>query len=272
LPRPLAEIAPESAVVGPEPEREAVAVAAALEATGSPEGVIEAPEPARRQTIVERAALLTPRPYDGLPAVLPYASARRIAGPAAGYRPPTLALSAAMAGPAWPTASAGPTGSGGSAGVESTTTADETATDDQAEVEHAARYVEIAGWFVIVGATMTTLGFLLPWSRVVIGAAHIGGYFDSWGLASPTHMLVLAGVLVVLGLGIVRTPIPAWLRTGVLGLATGGVLIGLVWPYIVGPLGANVGALVTGLGGLALAIGGVLASWATRHELEEPSV
>ena len=55
--------------------------------------------------------------------------------------------------------------------MESTTTADETATDDQAEVEHAARYVEIAGWFVIVGATMTTLGFLLPWSRVVIGAA-----------------------------------------------------------------------------------------------------
>jgi hypothetical protein len=180
-----------------------------------------------------------------------------------------------MAGPAW-TASTGTTGSGGSGGIDSNAPANATAigspADDTVQVDAAARYVEIAGWFVIVGAAMATLGFLLPWSRVVIGAAHIGGYFDSWGLASPTHMLVLAGLLVVLGLGIIRTPIPVWLRTGVLGLATGSLLIGLVWPYIVGPLGSDVGALVTGLGGLGLAIGGVLASWATRHALEEPSV
>jgi hypothetical protein len=119
---------------------------------------------------------------------------------------------------------------------------------------------------------LSALGFLLPWSRVVIGAAHIGGYFDSWGLASPTHMVVLAGILVVLALGIIRTSVPAWLRTGVLGLAAGGILIGLAWPYVVGPLGADVGVTVIVLGGVALEIGGVVGSWATRHASEVPAV
>ena len=73
---------------------------------------------------------------------------------------------------------------------------------------------------MIVGAAMAILGFLLPWSRVVIGSRHLGGYFDSWGLASPTHVVVLLGVLAVLALGIMRTTVPAWLRTGVLGLVS----------------------------------------------------
>jgi hypothetical protein len=106
----------------------------------------------------------------------------------------------------------------------------------------------------------------------VIGSAHTGGYFDTWGLASPTHVIVLAGLLVVLGLGVVRTPVPVWIRTGVLGLAAGGLLVGLAWPYIVGPLGADVGVIIMLVGGIALGLGGVLASWATRHASEEPSV
>lgn len=136
----------------------------------------------------------------------------------------------------------------------------------------AARVLEIAGWFVIVGSAMAVLGFLLPWSMTVIGARNFGGYLDSWGLASPSHVLVLIGPLVALALGVVRTPVPEWLRTGVLGLALGGLLVGLTWPYLVGPLGADVGVLVTALGGLALVIGGGVASWATRHAEPVPVV
>ena len=55
------------------------------------------------------------------------------------------------------------------------------------------------------------------------------------------------------------------IRSGIVPLALGSLLIGLAWPYQVGPLGADVGVLVVALGGLALAIGGVVATWATRH-------
>jgi hypothetical protein len=58
----------------------------------------------------------------------------------------------------------------------------------------------------------------------------------------------------------------------VLGLAAGGILVGLAWPYVVGPLGADVGLALALSGGIALGIGGVLASWATRHASEAPSV
>ena len=136
----------------------------------------------------------------------------------------------------------------------------------------AARVVEAAGWLVVVGSAMAVLGFLLPWSVAVIGASGSAGYLDHWGLASPSHVLVIAGLLAVLALGVVQTPIPAWLRTGILGLGLGGLLLGLTWPYVLGPLGADIGVLVTGLGGLALVIGGGVASWATRHEGADPLV
>ncbi len=125
---------------------------------------------------------------------------------------------------------------------------------------------------MVVGASMSILGFLLPWSVTVIGSRSVGGYFGSWGLASPTHVLVLLGLLAVLALGVLHTPVPDWIRTGVLGLAVGSLLIGLVWPYIVGPLGADVGVLITALGGISLVTGGAVASWATRHVEAEPPV
>lgn len=217
--------------------------------------------------------ILAPRPYRppawaGV-AVAPEAPAPRVAAPGA-YRPPTFSLAAAGAGvaaPAWPDGAGFDGGrSGGGGGM-----AEHEAKAPLGAIE-AARFVEIAGWCVVVGSTLAVLGFFLPWSRTVIGAASYGDYFDGWGLASPTHMLVLAGLLAVLALGIVRTPVPIWLRTGVLGLGLGGLLVGLVWPYLVGPLGADVGVLCVGLGGVAMVIGGAVASWATRHVEAEPVV
>jgi hypothetical protein len=45
----------------------------------------------------------------------------------------------------------------------------------------------------------------------------------------------------------------------------GGLLFGLAWPYLVGPLGADVGLTLTALGAVALLIGG------GRHAMGDPS-
>ena len=190
------------------------------------------------------------------------------------YRPPTVAIATAAfsapTGPARPL-----TGSAtAAAGVAAPPTARDVANafpSTERRID-ASTFVDIAGWFVIVGATMSVLGFVLPWSVVVIGSSGVGGYFNRWGLASPTHLVVVIGLLVVLALAVLTTRVPAWLGTGLLGLAFGGLLIGLVWPYLVGPLGADVGVTVTALGGLALVIGGAVASWATRHSESDPRV
>ncbi len=186
------------------------------------------------------------------------------------YRPAALSMSTATAGgPSWsaaaataPSATYPAVGDGGGAASDTRRT----------DVIDVARFAEISGWFVVVGASMSILGFLLPWSVTVIGSRSFGGYFGSWGLASPTHVLVLLVLLAVLALGVLHTPVPDWIRTGILGLGVGGLLIGLVWPYVVGPLGADVGVLITALGGISLVIGGAVASWATRHVEADPPV
>ena len=202
---------------------------------------------------------LADEPADGV-AVTPRSSA---------YRPPTLTLSSVVAaGPDWSAPNAGaappvpePAASGTASLVRS-----------RIGPLDPARLAEIAGWFAIVGATMAVLGFLLPWSAVVIGGRSGAGYVDTWGLASPTHLVVLAATMLILALGVLQTAVPIWLRSGVLPLGLGSLLIGLAWPYQVGPLDADVGVLVVTLGGLALVIGGVVAIWATRHVEVGPAV
>ena len=211
------------------------------------------------------APFLAPRPYERRTAPEPYLATSSL--PSA-YRAPALSL--AMAGPSAEDAglrAPGLTSIGRSIGRAMGADASRPETDDTAGTNgiDAERFAEIGGWFVVVGATMTVLGFVLPWSRSVIGATGVGSYFDTWGLATPTNVLFFAGLLAVLGLGIVRTAVPDWMRSGVLGLVFGSLVIGLTVPYVAGPLGADVGVMVACLGGLALVIGGAVATWATRH-------
>jgi hypothetical protein len=227
---------------------------------------------------------LTPRPYRSRAFVLDteYEAAPAptpAVPPPSHYRPPTLALAVAAApalaaatAPSWPTASRWPSIADPVVAQVATPIETPVAKTPFGDLVDAARFVEIAGWFVIVGATMSVLGILLPWSRTVIGSSGIGGYFNTWGLASPTHALILVGLLGVLGLAVVDTRVPAWLRTGAVGLGFGGLLVGLTWPYLFGPLGADIGAMVTALGGVSLVIGGSVASWATRHAESDPVV
>lgn len=238
------ELPPET-VPGARPERTFTTLAP------EPEALRESPSVGLWPAIAdEPVPRLEPRPY------------RSAAATPGAYQPPSATLAVAGARqPDWPgVTSVGP-GGGGTMTMARTFTA---AVLRPGTIS-AARLAEIAGWFVVVGATLALLGFLLPWSTVVIGARGIGEYFDAWGLASPTHVLVVIGLLGVLALSVLQTPVPAWLATGVLGLVSGGLLVGLAWPYVVGPLGADVGVSVVALGGVALAAGGALGVWATRH-------
>lgn len=151
--------------------------------------------------------------------------------------------------------------------VDATTAAGEA--DDEVE----AGWMEAAaGWLMIIGSAVAILGFLLPWARSVIGAEGVGSYFDTWGIANPSHVLVVLALAAALGLAIVANPIPTWIRTCAVGLTLGGLLVGLTWPYLFGPLGAGPGVLAILVGGVMLAAAGILDLVEARHAPAESLV
>ncbi|MEA2631728.1 MAG: hypothetical protein QOE66_1947 [Chloroflexota bacterium] len=256
--KPLLEPLPEPVFAG------LLAPAPAGQDGATPWAPLHAPDP-----------VLVARPYQRHLATELDAPSGAATGRPGAYRPPTIApsVTASMADAGVGAQAGGPASSPAAVSKPAVAAGGKPGTARSlAGGVDAATVVDIAGWFAIVGSAMSLLGFLLPWSVTVIGASGFGGYFNGWGLASPTHALVFVGLLAVLALGIVDTPVPHWLRSGVLGLVLGGLLIGLTWPYVVGPLGADVGVVVTALGGVALVIGGVVASWATRHAEPDPRV
>ena len=123
----------------------------------------------------------------------------------------------------------------------------------------------VAVWLMVIGSALAILGFLLPWSRTVIGAEGAGTYFDTWGIANPSHFLIVLTLAVTLGLAILVNPIPSWIRTCCVGLALGGLLVGLTWPYLLGPLGAGPGVLAILVGGVIMSVAGVLDLVEARH-------
>ena len=132
----------------------------------------------------------------------------------------------------------------------------------------------LIGWLVAFGCGAGVIGFLLPWSAVVIGSASSGGTFtETWGLASPTQVLVLLVAVAGFFLSVLPNRVPAWLRTSLLSLVLGGVLIGLAWPYVfAGGFGYKVGVIVELVGALVLIVAGVLSILPSRHDGEAHSV
>src|SRR6266550_1266825 len=115
---------------------------------------------------------------------------------------------------------------------------------DKATVE-LSKVDEFIGWLSVAGSALAAVGFILPWSNSVIGATGIG-YFDRWGLAGPGHIVVVVGLLVLL-------------RLGIPGVALGALLVGLAWPYLVGPLGIQAGLLAVVIGAALILVAGILA-------------
>lgn len=125
----------------------------------------------------------------------------------------------------------------------------------------------IPSWLVAIGSAVAAAAFLLPWSSPAVGAKSFGGYTDSWGFASPSHLLVWLAAVAVLVLAVTPNRVPAWLRTEVAGLVLGGVLLGFAWPYVIGGWagGASIGIFVETIAALALVSGGILALRSARH-------
>jgi hypothetical protein len=136
----------------------------------------------------------------------------------------------------------------------------------------ATRIAEFVGWLAVAGGALASVGFLLPWSNVAVIGARGVGYFDRWGLAGPYHVVVVVGLLVVLALSIVRNPVPARVRVGLAGGGLAALLVGLAWPYLLGPLGAGPGVLCVGLGAVLLGVASVVAIVTDRRTGTERGV
>ncbi|MFL5777841.1 MAG: hypothetical protein ACJ761_02755 [Chloroflexota bacterium] len=136
--------------------------------------------------------------------------------------------------------------------------------DDAAEVP-INRVEAAVTWLAAAGAIFVTVGLLLPWSDYLIGADGPPSYFDRWGLGSPGHLLLLLAGMSMIGLEIVPSRVPSWLRTGIGGLVLGSLVLGVLWPYLIGPLGAGVGVLTAAAGSVLLIAAGLGASWESRH-------
>ena len=121
------------------------------------------------------------------------------------------------------------------------------------------------GWLVTAGAGLTALSFLLPW------IANVPDYFNAWGLAVPSRILPMVAALGLLGLGTTPNRLPTWLRSAVLPLVLGGLMLGLVWSSVFGNRAAF-GVLAAAVGALLLIIGGALSAQPPRHAEPDSTV
>jgi len=134
------------------------------------------------------------------------------------------------------------------------------------------RVEAVADVTVLAGIVATLVAFLVPWSTVVIGARGSGSYFDTWGLAGPANVVVFLLALGALALAAIPNPIGRWLRTGVVGLALGPLVLGMAWPYAFGPLPAGPGIILLVIAAVVLLVGGLTSTVAERHGGSTPAV
>jgi hypothetical protein len=165
---------------------------------------------------------------------------------------------------------------GSSTGASAATSADAVGPDGPAtnRALDAVKVTEFIGWLAIAGSALALVGFLLPWSTSVIGASGVS-YLDRWGFAGPGHILIAIGLAGVLVAAVLRDRVPLWLGIGMPGLGLGALVIGLAWPYLVGPLGGQIGVVTVTLGSVLLVVAGLLAiilEQRARHAEDGPTV
>jgi hypothetical protein len=132
------------------------------------------------------------------------------------------------------------------------------------------RIGEAADVLVLVGAMGTVIAMLVPW--VPLGRSGIGAWTDAWGVAMPGHVIVFLLACGALALATLPNAIGPWLRTGIVGLMLGSLVLGLVWRSAFGAGGAGFGVPLTFVSGAVLAIGGLLSTLVHRHADEPPDV
>lgn len=132
------------------------------------------------------------------------------------------------------------------------------------------RVGEAADVLVLVGAMGTVIAMLVPW--VPLGRSGIGAWTDAWGVAMPGHLIVFLLACGALALATLPNSIGPWLRTGIVGLMLGSLVLGLVWRSAFGAGGGGFGIPLTFVSGAVLAIGGLLSTLVHRHANEPPDV
>jgi hypothetical protein len=132
--------------------------------------------------------------------------------------------------------------------------------------------VNAPGRTVAFGAAIAGFGFLLPWAEIVIGSGSMGSFFDQWGLAGPGNVLVFLLLFGVGALAVAHERIPITESTGLPALVLGSILLGLVFPYVMGPFHEAIGVYVVAVGGVVMIVGGLLSRAATRHAAVSASV
>ncbi len=185
-----------------------------------------------------------------------------------GYLPPGAPLSSTTLPGPTPVAPASPTVPSVAAAPDATTSEPMGAST----TSDLARLDQPLGYGTAAGSGLIAFGMLMPWSRIVIGSSGVSGYFDTWGLAGPGHIVVLLSALAVLAVSILPNRIPVSIRSGVAGLMLGVFSLGLVWPYLIGPLGAGIGVMVVTVGALVLTATGIASAWRDRHAADARSV
>lgn len=111
----------------------------------------------------------------------------------------------------------------------------------------------VTEWLVAVGSAVASLSFLLPWISGTVS------YVTSWGLGSISRLPILALVVMTAVLAILPNRVAPWVRSGVLGLIAGSLLLGNIWPIVAGDYGdAAFGAIVAAAAAVVLMAGGIL--------------
>jgi len=131
----------------------------------------------------------------------------------------------------------------------------------------------LAGWLVVAGGVIAGVSFLLPWADAVLGSRSVDdSYIGHWGLANAPNILLMLASFGIAWLAVAPIKRLAWLRLGALPIVAGGLLLGVTWPYVLGPYGPRLGLWVTVLGGGLLLAGGILALYegATHRGEGEP--
>jgi hypothetical protein len=132
--------------------------------------------------------------------------------------------------------------------------------------------VNAPGRTIALGAAIAGLGFLLPWAEIVIGSSSMGSFLDMWGLAGPGHPIVLLLLIAVGFLAVAHEKWPVRVGAGTASIVLGSVLLGLAFPYVMGPFREAVGVYVTAAGAIVMIAGGLLARVPPRHADVEASV
>jgi hypothetical protein len=132
--------------------------------------------------------------------------------------------------------------------------------------------VNAPGRTIALGAAIAGLGFLLPWAEIVIGSSSMGSFLDMWGLAGPGHPIVLLLLIAVGVLAVAHEKWPVRVGAGTSSIVLGSVLLGLAFPYVMGPFREAVGVYVTAAGAIVMIAGGLLARVPPRHADVEASV